>query len=203
VTGRGFTALRLDDVDEVPWKPGLSLRPIRSLLGLRAFGAAGFVAREPGDLVVEPHTEAEGRGHQELYVVLRGRARFTLDGHELDAPAGTLVAVEPHVRRQAVAVEADTAVLAFGGPPAFEPAGHEYMARVRGALDRPDEARAIAEAGLRELPDSPGARYAMALATAAAGDRDKARRWLEEAIARVPELRGETAHDPVLARLVD
>jgi tetratricopeptide (TPR) repeat protein len=203
VTGRGFTALRLDDVEEVPWKPGLSLRPIRSLLGLRAFGAAGFVAREPGDVVVERHTEDEGRGHQELYVVLRGRARFTLDGAELDAPSGTLVAVEPHVRREAVAVEAGTAVLAFGGPPAFEPAGHEYMARVRGALDRPDKARAIAEAGLRELPDSPGARYAMALAAAAAGDPDEARRWLEEAIARVPELRGETAYDPMLARLVD
>jgi mannose-6-phosphate isomerase-like protein (cupin superfamily) len=203
VTRRGFTALRLDDVEEVPWKPGLGLRPIRSLLGLRAFGAAGFVAREPGDLAVEPHTEADGRGHQELYVVLRGRAQFTFDGDVLDAPAGTLVAVEPHVHRQAVALEPDTAVLAFGGPATFEAAGHEYMARVRGALDRPDEAQAIADAGLRELPDSPGARYAMALAAAAAGDRDDARQWLEQAIARAPELRGETAHDPVLAQLVD
>ena len=97
-----------------------------------------------------------GRGHQELYVVLRGAARFVLDGESLDAPAGTLVVVEPHVRREAVATEPDTAVLALGGPPAFTPAGHEYMARVRGAVDRPQEALAIAEAGLRELPDSPG-----------------------------------------------
>jgi hypothetical protein len=30
-------------------------------LGLRAFGAAGFVGREPGNLVVEPHAEDEAR----------------------------------------------------------------------------------------------------------------------------------------------
>ena len=61
-------------------------------------------------------------------------------GESLDVPAGTLIAVDPQVRREAVATEPDTAVLAFGGPPTFEPAGHGYMARVRGAVDRPDEA---------------------------------------------------------------
>jgi mannose-6-phosphate isomerase-like protein (cupin superfamily) len=198
----GYRTLRFDELEEVPWKPGLNLRPVRSRLGLRAFGAAGFVGREPGDLVVEPHTEHEGRGHQELYVVLRGAARFVLDGETLEAPAGTLVVVEPHVHREAVATEPDTAVLAFGGPSTFEPAGHEYMARVRGAVDRPQEALAIAEAGLNELPDSPGAQYAMALAAAAAGDEDEARRRLDHAIAEVPDLRREAQGDPLLAPLV-
>jgi tetratricopeptide (TPR) repeat protein len=197
----GYRAIRFDELEDVPWKDGLTLRPVRSQLGLRAFGAAGFVGREPGDLVVEPHTEEEGRGHQELYVVLRGAARFTLDGETVDAPAGTLIAVEPHVRREAVATEADTAVLAFGGPPTFQPAGHEYMARVRGAVDRPEEALAIAKAGLEELPDSPGAKYAMALALAAAGDAEEARRWLEEAVSRVPDLRREALSDPLLSSL--
>jgi len=173
----------------------------RSQLGLLAFGAAGFVGRMPGDLVVEPHTEQEGRGHQELYVVLRGAARFTLDGETVDAPAGTLVVVEPHVHREAVATEPDTAVLALGGPPTFQPAGHEYMARVRGAVGRPEEALAIAEAGLEELPDSPGAQYAMALALAAAGDAGGARRRLDEAIERVPDLRREALRDPLLSSL--
>jgi hypothetical protein len=67
--------------------------------------------------------------------------RFTLDGEVLDVPAGTLIAVEPHVHREAVAIDPDTAVLAFGGPPTFQPAGHEYMAGVGGALDRPQEAQ--------------------------------------------------------------
>ena len=197
----GYRAIRFDELEDVPWKPGLTLRPVRSQLGLRAFGAAGFVGREPGDIVVEPHAEEEGRGHQELYVVLRGAARFTLDGESLDAPAGTLIAVEPHVRREAVATEPDTAVLAFGGQPTFEPAGHEYMARVRGAVDRPQDALAIAEAGLDELGETPGTLYAMALALAAAGDTDGARRRLDEAIEREPDLRREALSDPLLSSL--
>jgi hypothetical protein len=195
----GYRAIRFDDLEDVPWKEGLTLRPVRSQLGLRAFGAAGFLGREPGDLVVEPHTEEEGRGHQELYVVLRGAARFTLDGESVDAPVGTLMVVEPQVHREAVATEPDTAVLAFGGPPTYQPAGHEYMARVRGAVDRPEEALAIAEAGLSELGVTPGTLYAMALALAAAGDREAARRRLDEAVARVPELRHEAESDPLLA----
>jgi hypothetical protein len=76
------------------------------------------------------------------------------------------------------------------------------MARVRGAVDRPQEALAIAETGLNELPDSPGARYAMAPAAAAAGDPDEARRRLDEAVAQVPDLRGEAQADPLLAPLL-
>jgi hypothetical protein len=86
------------------------------------------------------------------------------------------VVVEPHVRREAVATEPDTAVLALGGPPTFTPAGHEYMARVRGAVDRPQEAPAI--------------------------DEDEARRRLGEAIAQVHELRREAHSDPLLALLL-
>jgi hypothetical protein len=76
------------------------MRPIRSLLGLRAFGAAGFVGSNRGDLVVEPHNERDdGRRHEELYVVLRGRARFQLDGSEREAPAGTISWLPRHAGR--------------------------------------------------------------------------------------------------------
>jgi mannose-6-phosphate isomerase-like protein (cupin superfamily) len=53
-------------------------------------------------------------GHEEVYVVLRGRASFTLDGEALDAPAGTVVRVDPEVHRHAVAAEGGTTVLALG-----------------------------------------------------------------------------------------
>ena len=60
-------------------------------------------------------------GPQELYVVLRGRATFTLDGREVDAPAGTLVYVhDPAVARMAVPAEPDTAVLAISGTPGLD-----------------------------------------------------------------------------------
>ena len=40
--------------------------------------------------MVEEHTE-ERLGHEEVYVVVAGRATFVLDGEEIDAPAGSLV----------------------------------------------------------------------------------------------------------------
>jgi mannose-6-phosphate isomerase-like protein (cupin superfamily) len=60
-------------------------------------------------------------GPEELYVVLRGRATFTLDGREVDAPAGTLVYVhDPAVARVAMPAEPDTAVLAISGTPGLD-----------------------------------------------------------------------------------
>ena len=62
--------------------------------------------RRSGELVIEEHDETGGGagGHEELYVVIAGRATFTLDGESLDAPAGTLVFIsDPSVKRKAVA----------------------------------------------------------------------------------------------------
>ena len=60
----------------------------------RRVRANAFVA-DAGQLIVHEHHEVEAdgpeAGHRELYVVLRGRAEFTLDGERVDAPAGTLV----------------------------------------------------------------------------------------------------------------
>ncbi len=72
----------------------------------------------------------------EHWFVVSGTARVTLDDREIDAPAGTLVFVrDPHIRRKAVADEADTAVLAVGAQPgvAFEPSPWEL--RLVGAPD--------------------------------------------------------------------
>lgn len=202
----GWTAVHLDALEAVPWAGGrLTWRPVRGQLGLHAFGAGAFTAQAAGEEVVEPHTESGGgRGHEELYLVVRGRATFTLDGEALDAPAGTFVLVrDPTVHRRAVAAEPGTAVLALGGEPTFVPAGEEYIVRVR-ALVATDPARALALAkdGLAELPDSPGARYALALALAADGQRDAARRRLAEAVERVPALRDEAQGDSLLAPLL-
>ncbi|MDF2752643.1 MAG: hypothetical protein K0S82_1026 [Gaiellaceae bacterium] len=47
--------------------------------------------------------------------MLAGRAEFTVDGEPFDCPAGTCVALpDPEVRRSAIAVDRDTAVLVIG-----------------------------------------------------------------------------------------
>jgi AraC-like protein len=123
------------DPAEPDWKP------VRHHLGVGAFGVNAWVGARAGDLVIERHDEEPAQegtpGHEELYVVVRGAARFVLDGREVDAPAGTLVFVpERSVTREATATEPDTVVLALGAAPgvAFEPSPWELRSlRERGA----------------------------------------------------------------------
>ena len=76
-----------------------------------------FVQAEAGGRLVDDHRETD-TGHQELYVVLGGRAEFTVDGEPFGCPEGTSVAIpDPDVRRSAIAVEPATAVLVIGGTP--------------------------------------------------------------------------------------
>ena len=96
--------------------------PVRDHLDIGAFGVNAYHADNPGDTVISDHTESLSK-HEELYVVVEGHATFTVDGGEVDAPAGTLVYVgDPATRRTAVAVEAGTTVVVAGARPgaAFE-----------------------------------------------------------------------------------
>jgi hypothetical protein len=112
----GFTVTHLHEI------PTRDLRiPIRDHFGIAAFGVNAYLADEAGSVISE-HTETWSR-HQELYVVVEGHATFTVDGEEVDAPAGTLVFIgDPAMRRSAVQKGAGTAVLAVGARPghAFE-----------------------------------------------------------------------------------
>jgi uncharacterized cupin superfamily protein len=77
---------------------GSGLEPLRHHFGLEAFGVNAFVQPEAGARVIDDHRET-GTRHQELYVVLRGRAEFALEGEPYDCPAGTCIAVrDPDVR---------------------------------------------------------------------------------------------------------
>lgn len=109
---------RVEDVPAERWESGLDWRPVRHHLGIGAFGAGTWHGDAGGELI-EEHTElAEGAdAHEELYLVIGGRATFTVAGEEVDAPAGTFVAVaDPAVSRRAVAREDGTAILAIGAP---------------------------------------------------------------------------------------
>ena len=111
----GWASARLDDLEAIPGPGTLTWRPVSAQFGLRAFGTNAYTAERAGDDVVEPHAESAELAHEELYFVARGRAKFSLDGEEVDAPAGTYVFVrDPAVHRHAVAVEPGTTVLSFG-----------------------------------------------------------------------------------------
>jgi hypothetical protein len=114
----GWAALSLEDLPIADEKePGAAWHPLQHVFGLTAFGANAFVAAASGDVLVEEHDET-GSGQEELYLVVRGAAEFSLDGESVSAPAMFVVAVrDPSVKRSAVAREAGTTLLAFGGLP--------------------------------------------------------------------------------------
>src|SRR5689334_4143525 len=91
--------------------------PIRKRFGIQAFGVNAWTVDEAGATLISEHDEVPS-GHEELYLVVAGRATFTVDGDELDAPAGTLVFVrDPAAKRGAVAAEGGTTVLIVGARP--------------------------------------------------------------------------------------
>lgn len=109
---------RLDEVPLVPTDDpnDFDWYPLQHYFGLSAFGVNVF-GGDAGIELVHEHDET-GSGQEELYLVLRGAARFTLGGDPVDAPAITVVAVpDPAVARGATSIEDGTLLLALGGNP--------------------------------------------------------------------------------------
>jgi len=142
----GYRTLHLDDIPTVRLDGEADIpgwKPVRRELGVSAFGANAYVADAAGDIVIEPHDELPGPGdeyvaHQEIYLVLEGSARFTVDGDEFDVAKGGLVFLEdPALQRQAVALEPRTVVFAVGAPPGevFVPSSWEDDFLRRGTRD--------------------------------------------------------------------
>ena len=128
-----------------------------------------YTCHTDGGPLVEEHDELgdTAGGHEEVYVVITGHAVFTLDGEEVDAPAGTVVAVhDPAVRRGARALTAGTTALAVGGAPGrpFEVSKWEYAFRADAEAHRgrPSEGIAILEEALQRWPDDPMMLYNLA-----------------------------------------
>jgi len=200
-----YRVLTLDELDRIPVAEGLEWRPIRRRLGIRAFGMNAYTAETVGACVVEEHKE--GSGHEEVYVVVRGSARFTVDGDEFHAPAGTLVYLpDPGVLRSAVSNEEETMVLAVGGwrDRAFEPSGWEWTFEAGPLADagRYDEAIAVMEDGLTKLGESGPGLYHLARFEAKAGRRDDALSHLRRALDLRPDLRQYAEKDEDLEPLL-
>jgi mannose-6-phosphate isomerase-like protein (cupin superfamily) len=197
-------SVHLDELDAVPGPGTLTWHPVRAHLGIRAFGCNAYSARDVGDDVVEPHVESPEYNHEELYFVARGRATFHLDDETIDAPAGTYVFVpDTATHRHAVAAEPGTTVLSFGGPPTFTPTAWEWYYRANPLIESdPQRAREILEDGLTVNADSPGLRIHLARLEVAAGNEERARELVREALARQPESEELAREFPALAALL-
>ena len=112
----GYMVAHLDEIDEVD-DGRCPMRPVRHHFGITAFGVNTWTARAAGDRIINEHDESEPDSNEELYLVLRGRAVFELDGERVVAPVGTLVFARPGVKRTAFAEEPETTIIALGGTP--------------------------------------------------------------------------------------
>jgi tetratricopeptide (TPR) repeat protein len=184
VSTGSWDAARLDELEPVGgWFP------LRQRFDIGAFGINAWTD-EVGSDVIGEHDEADS-GHEELYVVVRGRATFTVGGDEIDAPAGTIVFVsDPSLRRKGVVAEPDTLVLSVGAVPgqAYEPLGWEANAAVIplfGTGEYVEAKRRLLEA-LEAWPEGAGLLYNLACAESRLGETDAALEHLGTAIELSP-----------------
>jgi tetratricopeptide (TPR) repeat protein len=197
----------VDDLDRIEMPDGFVWRPVRRRFGIQAFGVNAYSSREGGAQIVEEHSESDLE-HEEIYLVLRGRARFTIEGDEHDLGPGQLVFVrDPVLRRGAVALDADTVVLAFGGKPgaAHEVSAWEAMFLAVPAMreERWDEAILIHEEALAEKPEHPALLYNLACMEARGGRPADALGHLRRAVELEPKWAAHAAKDGDFASIRD
>jgi tetratricopeptide (TPR) repeat protein len=174
--------------------------PIRKRLDVQSFGINAWTGREAGDGIIPEHDEAPS-GHEELYLVTAGHAVFTVDGDEVDAPAGTVVYVpEPAVRRGASAREAGTTVVAVGGRPGdpYRPRAWEANAEVPALFDsgQVEKAKELLTKALDRYEDNAGVLYNLACANALLGETDDALEHLKAALEGHADYRESARDDP-------
>jgi tetratricopeptide (TPR) repeat protein len=197
--------IRIGDIEPIPVVDDeLEWRPVRRTLGIEAFGINAYTAGA-GDLLVEEHDETgAGAGHhEELYVVVTGRAAFTVDGESFDASVGTLVFLDdPKERRSARAVEDGTTVLAIGGVrgEGFRVSPWEFSFAATPAVkaERYAEAEALVREGLELHPGNPALLYDLACYAARQGRSEEALDHLRTAATAQPRYREFARTDPDL-----
>ena len=157
------------------WETTSSRPPCARATG---FGVGAYSAGKAGDVLVGAHSET-GLGsnrHEELYVVLAGRALFEVDGEELQLGPEEFLLVRARDAARRPRLVDGTSVLVIGGAPgAVAPAPYEALVR-RAHADTPAGAAEIAAAGLAAHPDhgqlncsSPASRHSRESSTSPRG----------------------------------
>jgi tetratricopeptide (TPR) repeat protein len=181
--------------------------PIRKHFDLGSFGVNAWTTHDEGEELIGEHDEVPS-GHEELYLVTAGRATFSVDGKEIDAPAGTLVFVrDPALKRSAVAREAPATVVSMGGAPgqAYAPRAWEVNAEVLPLFESGEyaEAKRLLETALGRYEDKAGTLYNLACAEAQLGERDAALEHIVEAASLDERYAGYAETDDDLASIRD
>ena len=191
----GYEIAHVDELEELPINQGEFVwRPVRRRFGISAFGTNAYTAAA-GQRILEEHSEKDG--HEEMYVVLRGRVTFQLDGEDVDGPAGTMLFVRPGTKRGAHAVEDHSAILAVGAKPGivFEPSPWEdiFAAFSYAEKGETDKARAMIDHAVEQKPDEWQGHFNASCYEILYGDKESGIAMLQRAYELEPERVAEAA----------
>lgn len=111
---QGWKIEHINDVPPMKDTFSKGWKSIRWHMGIESFGVNG-VTKSKGEWLTPVHDEKDGN-QDELFIVMEGEAEFELAGKKVKAPAGTLIAIKPPVRRGALALKTPTTLLIIGAP---------------------------------------------------------------------------------------
>ena len=191
-TEKAYVFATLDELEPAPilapgaTDDGRQRFDVRRRFGITSFGTNAYSAPSGVDVIREHDEMLLGEaGQEELYIVLNGAATFEIDGEAVEAPAGSLVLVQPTAKRKATANDDGTTVLAIGGTPgkAYEPAPEE-AAEAFAAYNKGDYETAAAKqlVVVEKRPSDGVAYFNAACFEARAGKADEAIEHLKRAL---------------------
>jgi mannose-6-phosphate isomerase-like protein (cupin superfamily) len=199
-----YEIARIEAIEPIDYRQDTHMHPVRHHFGISAFGTNAWTGENVGDRLMPEHEEDPGS--EELYVVLRGRARFEIGGETVDAPEGTLLFVRPETNRTAFAEEAGTQVLAVGSTvgEAYHGGGWEVWAPFHPQFEA-GEYEAVIETARETLEASGYAAplYNLACCEALLGRKEDAIGHLRTAFEKRPGLRDLAKEDTDLDPLRD
>lgn len=221
MTGTSYSVISLDGAAQAAAAGGFGLETspdadagirgrvyVRRDFDIGSFGVNAFYQATRGSILVGEHDEiAPGAsGHEELYVVLQGGCKFTVDGKDVDAPHGTAVFVrDAAAKRSARATEDGTIVLVVGGRrgEAFKVGPGEALGPFFRRYRDGDYEGALAACreALESHPGNALILYNVACLESRLGRPDAALAALAESLAAWPDYRGLAASDEDLAPL--
>jgi tetratricopeptide (TPR) repeat protein len=183
---------------------------VRTHFDIQSFGVNAYIAEEAGVEVIGEHDElGENAGkHEELYFVSSGHATFTVNGDEIDAPAGTFVFVrDPAAKRKATAKEAETTIVIVGGKAgeAFTPSPWERTSEGLAHFANKDYEKAaeVYESFLAETPGNAGFLYNLACAESLLGRKEDALQHLRQSVEIDAVYKKNAVEDPDLDAIRD
>jgi uncharacterized protein YjlB len=192
-----YAIARLEEIDPLQ-DAGYRYRPVRHHFGIQGFGVTAWVGAAAGDPIINEYDE-DSQAAEELFIVVNGRATFTLEGETMDVTSGTLVFTAAGTQRTAVATEPATTILVIDGTPgqAYDASGWELWAPLRPLYDNGEytELSARLEDVIAANPQYPMLVYNLACSESLSGHPADAIEHLRRAVSASEKFRTDAAND--------